>query len=132
MRMSDWSSDVCSSDLVLGRTGLEDLDAAVIKVAPAHHALADVLERKQRLVQHRTAAFTAQAQLAGQVLEPDVGRGEAVQHYVAHLSHQFRERLRRVDLHRSEEYTCELQSLMRISYAVFCWNTRKYCFCSCW
>src|SRR3546814_4333485 len=89
MRISDWSSDVCSSDLVdqpashpaavldepqaqvLGRTGLEDLDAAVIKVAPAHHALADVLERKQRLVQHRTAAFTAQAQLAGQVLEPD-------------------------------------------------------------
>src|SRR3546814_1861236 len=200
MRISDWSSDVCSSDLihqlpddasgivgncaqqrhvalaqledalfeqdvrvvdqptshpaavldkpqaqVLGRTGLEDLDAAVIKVAPAHHALADVLERKQRLVQHRAAAFTAQAQLAGQVLEPDVGRGEAVQHYVAHLSHQFRERLRRVDLHaqrqqdgevahqaldfrrvahahrgRSEEHKSELQSLMRHTYAVYC------------
>src|SRR3546814_7836491 len=32
---------------------------------------------------------------------------------------------------RSEEYTSELQSLMRISYAVFCWTkqitTRMYC-----
>src|SRR3546814_1495269 len=25
---------------------------------------------------------------------------------------------------RSEEHTSELQSLMRISYAVFCWNTK--------
>src|SRR3546814_16285967 len=83
---------------VRGLTWMEDLDAAEIKVAPADHALSDVLELKQRLVQHLAAAFTAQAQLAGQVLEPDVGRGEAVQHYVAHLSHQFRERLRRVDL----------------------------------
>src|SRR3546814_8767586 len=26
---------------------------------------------------------------------------------------------------RSEEHTSELQSLMRISYAVFCWNKKK-------
>src|SRR3546814_3488624 len=26
---------------------------------------------------------------------------------------------------RSEEHTSELQSLMRISYAVFCWNIKK-------
>src|SRR3546814_1278341 len=28
---------------------------------------------------------------------------------------------------RSEEHTSELQSLMRISYAVFCLNKKKYC-----
>src|SRR3546814_10361810 len=28
-------------------------------------------------------------------------------------------------LFRSEEHTSELQSLMRISYAVFCWKTNK-------
>src|SRR3546814_1441818 len=28
-------------------------------------------------------------------------------------------------LGRSEEHTSELQSLMRISYAVFCWNKKK-------
>src|SRR3546814_10425975 len=27
---------------------------------------------------------------------------------------------------RSEEHTSELQSLMRISYAAFCWNTTKH------
>src|SRR3546814_5737160 len=29
-------------------------------------------------------------------------------------------------LHRSEEHTSELQSLMRISYAVFCLKKKKY------
>src|SRR3546814_7486010 len=29
-------------------------------------------------------------------------------------------------LRRSEEHTSELQSLMRISYAVFCWKTKTY------
>src|SRR3546814_8016623 len=32
---------------------------------------------------------------------------------------------RRVGLDRSEEHTSELQSLMRISYAVFCLTTKK-------
>src|SRR3546814_8734727 len=31
-----------------------------------------------------------------------------------------------VDLNRSEEHTSELQSLMRISYAVFCLQTKKH------
>src|SRR3546814_9218901 len=35
------------------------------------------------------------------------------------------ERLRRADQPRSEEHTSELQSLMRISYAVFCWKKKK-------
>src|SRR3546814_7358493 len=33
--------------------------------------------------------------------------------------------LRRVDRQRSEEHTSELQSLMRISYAVFCLKKKK-------
>src|SRR3546814_2137291 len=36
-----------------------------------------------------------------------------------------RGRLRRGNLHRSEEHTSELQSLMRISYAVFCLKKKK-------
>src|SRR3546814_9299873 len=31
----------------------------------------------------------------------------------------------KADLHRSEEHTSELQSLMRISYAVFCLKKKK-------
>src|SRR3546814_3996860 len=37
-------------------------------------------------------------------------------------------RLRRraaIGVHRSEEHTSELQSLMRISYAVFCWKKKN-------
>src|SRR3546814_10891016 len=33
---------------------------------------------------------------------------------------------RRAQQHRSEEHTSELQSLMRISYAVFCLKKKKY------
>src|SRR3546814_5459560 len=36
-----------------------------------------------------------------------------------------REEIGRLGLERSEEHTSELQSLMRISYAVFCLNTKK-------
>src|SRR3546814_4384137 len=33
--------------------------------------------------------------------------------------------LRQIQMQRSEEHTSELQSLMRISYAVFCLKTKK-------
>src|SRR3546814_6869974 len=39
--------------------------------------------------------------------------------------HQLRARGAREDRHRSEEHTSELQSLMRISYAVFCLKKKK-------
>src|SRR3546814_7575185 len=38
---------------------------------------------------------------------------------------EFVEQVRRADCHRSEEHTSELQSLMRISYAVFCLNKQN-------
>src|SRR3546814_2423015 len=49
-------------------------------------------------------------------------------HDVARLAVAQRQRLPRDLVGRSEEHTSELQSLMRISYAVFCWkkkNTNK-------
>src|SRR3546814_5870983 len=44
--------------------------------------------------------------------------GDAGQHDRLHRRHA--DRAHRIDLFRSEEHTSELQSLMRISYAVFC------------
>src|SRR3546814_1748764 len=42
------------------------------------------------------------------------------------VQHVIQERHAGVDgLARSEEHTSELQSLMRISYAVFCWNKKN-------
>src|SRR3546814_3872723 len=86
MRISDWSSDVCSSDL--GAAG------GVLRPRPARfgnraHECEPALYRDQ----HRDLAAV-----------PD-RRGD--------------------DLCRSEEHTSELQSLMRISYAVFCLTKKK-------
>src|SRR3546814_9495460 len=44
----------------------------------------------------------------------------------ANISHQYG---RCFDFERSEEHTSELQSLMRISYAVFCLKIKLYLYC---
>src|SRR3546814_4925327 len=105
MRISDWSSDVCSSDL---RT--DDL-RPVPRHRPGqgggrrHHAGACALCRRARAardVHRRPARVLAQGR--GRREESLPHRAEAV---------------------RSEEHTSELQSLMRISYAVFCLKKKK-------
>src|SRR3546814_1849840 len=90
MRISDWSSDVCSSDLEDDGTALED----VLVAGTAEIALAKGGADHRRL--------------------HDRGVEEvAAEHHEACL------------FHRSEEHTSELQSLMRISYAVFCVKKKK-------
>src|SRR3546814_10386122 len=93
MRISDWSSDVCSSDLHAGEYGARRIYEGQLAVlgrsacAPTlrhMHAqeLAHLSTFEDLLVRHRVRPT---------LLQP-----------------------------RSEEHTSELQSLMRISYAVFC------------
>src|SRR3546814_4105325 len=115
MRISDWSSDVCSSDL-----------------ARDHHAVAhldDLLEPVDRgglldLGEQRRLALDQPPRL-GEILgpldererdpvDPLIDReGEVAAVLVGQRRH-------RHDDVRSEEHTSELQSLMRTSYAVFC------------
>src|SRR3546814_8951244 len=112
MRISDWSSDVCSSDLQRSRgparspSGRAELLIVVgppvqpgegPEVANPPHA-GEGVER-----QH---AELPQRQGAGRAEVDDVG--------------VTREELRAPAAPRSDEHTSELQSLMRISYAVFC------------
>src|SRR3546814_2319729 len=73
MRISDWSSDVCSSDL--GRAGAQRSEQKIVRGRPRVRAA-----RHHRFIR----------------CQP-----------------------------RSEEHTSELQSLMRISYAVFCLKKKK-------
>src|SRR3546814_10789305 len=104
MRISDWSSDVCSSDL---RARL---------LQRSQH-------RRQVLAQRQLVQRPARAALAPGRLELRVkGRrhrvaGVGVQGVVVEVAGQHAHRVGRL---RSEEHTSELQSLMRISYAVFC------------
>src|SRR3546814_4867392 len=116
MRISDWSSDVCSSDLVErlrpGQQVVADLGeggaaAGVLHAGPGQHGVEIV-----GAVHEDGAGLNLAADCLGrgQIRCPDRG-GEAVGRIV-HQAHRL--------LVRSEEHTSELQSLMRISYAVFC------------
>src|SRR3546814_4360989 len=110
MRISDWSSDVCSSDLPLLRPPMKRLP----KPLPQRRRI-----RRHDLEEHRrplgpgepAAALADRAAGAGAGhRRPDHGR--AAEDAEVFLGVH--------DAQRSEEHTSELQSLMRISYAVFC------------
>src|SRR3546814_1639167 len=95
MRISDWSSDVCSSDLSCNRPG------AGIRM--------DTVGPPMKGVEVRIAED-------GEILV----RGELVMYGYWRNDAETARVLKQGWLHRSEEHTSELQSLMRISYAVFC------------
>src|SRR3546814_4187021 len=86
MRISDWSSDVCSSDLRPGPS-----QRAEGRAAPRGSSTCGAARPAHDSIQTRSP-------LAGDCA---------------------------IVVHRSEEHTSELQSLMRISYAVFCLKKKK-------
>src|SRR3546814_6450654 len=108
MRISYWSSDVCSSDL--GVTGLEAAHVGVHLLQPQFDdRVGDGAEHDIRLLD------------GGPRARADMG---AEHHAHAHTG-QASVPCRHADFPRSEEHTSELQSLMRISYAVFCLKKKK-------
>src|SRR3546814_6626984 len=119
MRISDWSSDVCSSDL--RRSQLLRLRDEAPRQA-AGRALAGLLRGEHLDLRLR-------ANPRG-VRDPR-GRESRADHHRAERLHRCRQANRRADADarvpavRSEEHTSELQSLMRISYAVFCLKKKK-------
>src|SRR3546814_10348892 len=128
MRISDWSSDVCSSDLA--RAGDDVVDLPVITVTQAA-ALWDGSGSEES-----TPLLTdAIESLAHDLLTDthagwennDGAYGEFVfdvENRTITLDHNDRYTAVESYSHRSEEHTYELQSLMRISYDVFCLNKK--------
>src|SRR3546814_4610607 len=98
MRISDWSSDVCSSDL--GTNG------TVIAQRTNRDRLPRTVEQRGRWPCPSALLLRRKAGRSDAAAHPTHGAGGARQH-------------------RSEEHTSELQSLMRISYAVFCLKKKK-------
>src|SRR3546814_5848901 len=126
MRISDWSSDVCSSDLPLAgieRTAHRELyPCAAADPAPLGRCI-DLRQQRAIETEHhrRLARLGPLPRLVGlgrDRLGLRLGRpgNEGIGRRLIH---------RRLGL-RSEEHTSELQSLMRNSYAVFCLKTKKY------
>src|SRR3546814_8289700 len=92
MRISDWSSDVCSSDLVSSIA--TNLPGMLVKTSATWNGC----DRKRWILRARATVS---------------------------LSSSLSSSMPRMAMMRSEEHTSELQSLMRISYAVFCLKKKK-------
>src|SRR3546814_955405 len=109
MRISDWSSDVCSSDLPGQEGVIVDPERFVVElffnaedviIPPTDEIILGPASTGPSLIQ--TINFSA-ATAGGNSSRVRFG----------------------ATLDRSEEHTSELQSLMRISYAVFCLKKKK-------
>src|SRR3546814_1310824 len=142
MRISDWSSDVCSSDLVGDGGG----DLACQRGGKGLHRVRNPCGVAKPALSLRDAGgdrltawrIVVRACGQGMASEPALGAvvaGAAAPRQRDREQHQRQPRqparpalaVRRMQLAllvavrvRSEEHTSELQSLMRISYAVFC------------
>src|SRR3546814_9079767 len=113
MRISDWSSDVCSSDLlVIDKPGV---------IADVAAALRDDNISMESVIQRGRAEGEGEAVpviiMTHDTKEAQIQRALARIAELAVVVEQPRL--------RSEEHTSELQSLTRISYAVFCLTTKK-------
>src|SRR3546814_5490007 len=95
MRISDWSSDVCSSDLIGADLGDAEMSRAIAAAVGG-----DTAAIGPELTRLRDAGVSPIPLLRGLVR-------------------------RLMTIARSEEHTSEIQSLMRISYAVFCLKKKK-------
>src|SRR3546814_9257469 len=125
MRISDWSSVVCSSDLEAGRKarelglvpggasfGTKSAESPVLTIA------------RRRGAGPNDASSTARGQFHV-AQHPEVRRDRGPGGGRRHVGHLAGVRRRHAARLRSEEHTSELQSLMRISYAVFCLKKKK-------
>src|SRR3546814_6617094 len=107
MRISDWSSDVCSSDLTRRDRGIIDLQIGIgeprVAQSVAERIFGLAVEITIGAVRHRIIG--ERRKLVGRGVEGDRQPPTGIEIGRAHS---------------------ELQSLMRISYAVFCLKKKKY------
>src|SRR3546814_6694056 len=118
MRISDWSSDVCSSDLLVTRT-VDDAallsEGANLAEKLTSSATEAIGAARALLLESYDGALEAQLEretrsITARGASPECREGVAA--FLGRRKPDFRR--------RSEEHTSELQSLMRNSYPVFC------------
>src|SRR3546814_1239400 len=134
MRISDWSSDVCSSDLPCGEDGEELHEPGAVERRPLESTQSVDEEPLHLVGGHVTEELLPQLveQMFLQRVPNDVqpaGRQIDIERLGLQMEPfgRFEEAEMEPGLvdGRSEEHTSELQSLMRISYAVFCLKKKK-------
>src|SRR3546814_7099566 len=127
MRISDWSSDVCSSDLrgfrtvrilTVAEVVIAECDRPAPAIPAARYRCLDLRPDRQPELRCPLHPLFPDHVLRGDVPAQQLPDVFLRRQLTAHLDHEGF--LQDPHLHRSEEHTSELQSLMRISYAVFC------------
>src|SRR3546814_7555279 len=106
MRISDWSSDVCSSDLLRFRK---------VETGLSHRGT----HRHDQPSPERGPHEAGRTAIPEEFTPPDVEMIDVIRSRLMQSMFESHE------VTRSEEHTSELQSLMRISYAVFCLKKKK-------
>src|SRR3546814_8061093 len=109
MRISDWSSDVCSSDLPKKIRKLRNFEREKL-----------MLERLEKFVRFVSVILLICSAAAILTMPLVIGYSTIARYLVGYplsITEEFSSFLL---VSRSEEHTSELQSLMRISYDVFC------------
>src|SRR3546814_3737300 len=106
MRISDWSSDVCSSDLLARHRGGAGGQGDEETEATKHQAILPGRDGDFSFAPRWTRRDRCEGKAGQAANSPSGGSGSRPP--------------------RSEEHTSELQSLMRISYAVFCLKKKTH------
>src|SRR3546814_8564411 len=124
MRISDWSADVCSSDLRGAFGHARHTFARLGQRLAATRIMALEDRQRLRMIDDRHPQRGGD-RIDGDVVvrRPDAAGGEAIIVACAQIVDRLKDRRRPIadDSHlRSEEHQSELQSLMRTSYNVFC------------
>src|SRR3546814_5525167 len=127
MRISDWSSDVCSSDLCIVTLhnntennfsaksylpgAIYDKDARKVHIEPGMDADDFIVVTKGRFYRFYNKRGINVVLQSKRPTDDGSLSVYAEQQKIPYIN---------IEAQRSEEHTSELQSLMRISYAVFC------------
>src|SRR3546814_3150367 len=117
MRISDWSSDVCSSDLRPAQEADQQHEDDAERQFPRSPEPQRSLQEVAQVEPHGGADQRTEqrAEAADHRLHDKLARGIEGEGFGRHVA-----------LQRSEEHTSELKSLMRLSDAVFCLTKKKY------
>src|SRR3546814_6554509 len=121
MRISDWSSDVCSSDLVPRRISR----CCPVSARTPRDRSQPSFERSPTFVSRRVRKAARCCRPAEEYQRTQPFNGNDYNLFRITMVGAAAGRLSRSQPERSEEHTSELQSLMRISYAVFCLKKKK-------
>src|SRR3546814_10642603 len=123
MRISDWSSDVCSSDLeTIVVTGIRGSLQRNLDIKRNAAGVVDAISSEDIGKFPDSNVAASLQRLPGVSIQRSGARGEPQGITVRGFGGDFNETLydgRRIST-RSDEHTAELQSLMRTSYAAFC------------